>query len=69
MKLMHGDILTNNREPNTFFFVLNPCLHPNGTSFKVVAQNMEDKSDFRYINSNFLDGNPWSRYTEPTKEN
>ena len=69
MKLMHGDILTNHREPNSFFFVLNPCLHPINNGFKVVAQNMEDRSDFRYINSNFLDGNPWSRYTEPTKEN
>ena len=45
MKFMHGDILVNNREPNNFFFVLNPCLHPIDNGFKVVAQNMEDKGD------------------------
>lgn len=69
MKFMHGDILTNCRESNKFFFILNPNLNPDDGKFTIVVQNIEDKADFRFISSAHLDGNPWSRYTNQTKEN
>jgi len=67
MVLMHGDLVFQKKEPNKFYFVLNPCRPADGFT-QVVVQNVEDKNDFRYINNFWFDAGSWERYTESTKE-